>query len=166
MSPGRAQSNALLRTWCAEVTGSVLSLGSSSDSDGAGGRYRDYFPKADRYVTSEPEADSRCDLILDARQMPEIRDATVDAIFCSGVLEHIDDCHAAVSECRRVLRPGGLFLVGVPFAQPLHRMPQDFWRFTESGVRVLLRRFTIEEIVPIGEDPKAPTAYWARAKKP
>jgi ubiquinone/menaquinone biosynthesis C-methylase UbiE len=81
------------------------------------------------------------------------------------VLEHVDDCHAAVRECWRILKAGGTFLVGVPFAQPLHRAPQDFWRFTEFGIRFLLRAFAIEEIRAIGTDPQAPSAYWVRARK-
>src|SRR5690242_2949208 len=97
MSPGREQSNALLRVWGRDVTGTVLSLGSSSDSDGAGARYASYFPKASRYLTSEPTIDPRCDLVLDARHMPTVATGSIDAIFCSGVLEHVDDCHAAVA---------------------------------------------------------------------
>jgi SAM-dependent methyltransferase len=165
VSPGRAQSNAILRAWCAHITGRVLSIGSSSDQDGDGHRYREYFVRADRYDTSEPTPGQKCDLVLDARSMPSMADASVDAVLCNGVLEHVDDCHAAVRECWRILKAGGTFLLGVPFAQPLHRAPQDFWRFTEHGVRYLLRAFVIEDLVPIGDDPKAPSAYLVRARK-
>ncbi len=163
MSPSRAQSNALLRDWCASVTGTVLSVGSSSDQDGGGSRYRDYFMAADRYVTSEPEP-GKCDLVLDVRAMPSMADESVDAVFCSGVLEHVDDCHAAVRECWRILKAGGAFLLGLPCQQPIHRAPQDFWRFTEYGIRWMLRAFTIRDLVAIG-DPAYPTAYWTRAVK-
>ncbi len=163
MSPGRAESNAILRDWCAGITGRVLSIGSSSDDDGSGTPYRDYFKSASWYVTSEPTPGT-CDLVLDIREM-WLDGCSYDAIFCSGVLEHVDDCHAAVRECWRVLKTGGAFLVGVPFAQPLHRAPQDFWRFTEYGVRFLLRAFQIDDLRAIGSDPKAPSAYWVRARK-
>jgi SAM-dependent methyltransferase len=164
MSPGRAESNTVLREWCRDITGTVLSIGSSSDSDGDGGTYRRYFANADRYLTSEAQPDPRCDVTLDVRSMPAVSDGTMDAVFCSGVLEHVDDCHAAVAECWRVLKSGGRFMVGVPFNQHLHRAPQDFWRFTEFGVRHLLRAFTIRDLQAIG-DPKHPAAYWAWAVK-
>lgn len=164
MSPGRAESNAILRDWCSQVRGVVLSIGSSTDGDGAGGTYRQYFTKATQYLTSEPGPG--CDVQLDVRSMPSVNDGTYDAIFCSGVLEHVDDCVGAVAECWRVLKPGGVFLLGVPFAQPLHRAPQDFWRFTEYGVRYLLRMFSVQDIRAIGSDEKAPSAYWVRAVKP
>lgn len=164
MSPARAASNALLRRWCAPIEGRVLSLGSSSDQDGAGSTYRQYFSHAAAYVTSELAPHPHCDLVLDARALT-LADGSFDAVFCSGVLEHVDDCHAAVAEIRRVLVPGGVALIGVPFQQAIHRAPQDFWRFTEYGVRWLLRACASVEIVPIGDDPKFPWSYWVRAVK-
>lgn len=165
MSPERAASNRLLARWASTITGDVLSIGSAKDSDGAGKTYRAYFSAARSYVTSEPTPNVWCDLVLDVRSMPHISDAQFDAVFCSGVLEHVDDCHGAVRECLRVLRPNGVLLVGVPFNQKLHRAPQDFWRFTEYGVRYLLRACEIDDLVAIG-DPVYPATYWVRARKP
>jgi len=163
MSKARTLSDAVLLKWSAAVRGDILSIGSADDRDGRGRRYRDYFPHARSYTTSEVTPGA--DLVLDVRSMPSIADGAYDAIFCSGVLEHVDDCHAAVAECYRVLRPGGLFLVRVPFNQRLHRVPQDFWRFTPYGLQYLLRAFTIEAIEAIGDDPKHPWTYWVRARK-
>lgn len=163
MSKARTRSDAIVRRWTGALTGDVLSIGSGDDRDGGGRRYRDYFPQARSYTTSEVTPGA--DLMLDARAMPSVADASYDVLFCSGVLEHVDDCHAAVAECYRVLRPGGVFLVGVPFNQRLHRVPQDFWRFTEYGLRYLLRAFTIDALEAIGDDPKHPWTYWVRAHK-
>jgi SAM-dependent methyltransferase len=158
-------SDALLAKWCPGINGDVLSIGSQDDRDGRGRRYRDYFRSARSYTTSEVAPRPDCDLVLDVRAMPEIADASYDCVFCSGVLEHVDDCHAAVAEIHRILRPGGLFLVGVPFGQRLHCAPMDFWRFTGYGLKYLLRAFAVEEIVPFGDDPKFAWTYWARARK-
>lgn len=165
MSQARTQSDVVLAKWAPTVTGDVLSIGSASDRDGAGKLYRAYFAKARSYTTSECVPTPGCDLVLDVRAMPSVADASYDCVFCSGVLEHVDDCHAAVRECYRVLKPGGLFLVGVPFQQRIHRAPQDFWRFTAYGVQYLLRAFTIEAIEAIGDDKKFPWTYWVYARK-
>lgn len=164
MSPGRAQSNEVLKRWCPEITGHVLSIGSSTDSDGNGKKYREYFTNAKSYTTSEVGPHPDCDLVLDVRHMPEIPSRHYHAVFCSGVLEHVDDCHSAVAECWRVLEVDGWFLVGVPFNQPIHRAPQDFWRFTEHGVDWMLRAFAIDAVEKIG-DPDHPSAYWVKARK-
>jgi SAM-dependent methyltransferase len=49
----------------------------------------------------------------DARALP-FRSSSFDAIVCMSVLEHIHDLDAAASEFLRVLRPGGVAIVGVP----------------------------------------------------
>ena len=157
----RKASNVLLREWCAAVTGDVLSVGSSQDGDKEGRSYRDYFTNAVSYRTSDvaPGADA----VIDVRATG-LPDACYDAVFCCGVLEHVDDCHAAVRELFRILKPGGWLLVGVPFMQGIHRAPMDFWRFTEFGLRWLLKAFQEIDVRAIG-DVKAPLCYWARARK-
>lgn len=162
ISPERKQSNAILKAWCADVTGDVLSIGSGGDIDKQGRHYRDYFTKASKYVTSDVVPG--CDLVVDVRDMREIPSASFDAVFCSGVLEHVDDCHKAVREIWRVLKADGLLLVGVPFKQPNHRAPNDFWRFTGDGLRYLLWSFRVLDLKPVG-DPAFPFAYWAKAQK-
>jgi hypothetical protein len=53
------------------------------------------------------------DLQLDLRKIA-LPDASVDAVYASHVLEHIDDDHAAIAEIRRILTPGGFAVLPVP----------------------------------------------------
>lgn len=165
MSLARLESNRWLAGQCATITGKVLSIGSGTDVDAQGRHYRDYFPLASHYVTSD--VTPGCDLILDARSVPEISDGAYDCIFCSGVLEHVDDYQAALAEITRILRPGGVLLLGLPFRQALHGAPQDYWRFTEYGIRHLLREsYEIEELVEIDLTVQDfPVTYWVRARR-
>src|SRR5690606_33616992 len=58
-------------------------------------------------------------------------DGSFDSVLCSAVLEHLNEPGAALSECLRVLRPGGYAVYTVPFIWHLHEEPQDFFRFTK-----------------------------------
>jgi SAM-dependent methyltransferase len=164
----RRASNRWLRSHCRDIEGRVLSIGSGDDRDGEGSFYRSYFSRASSYQTSEVSGGTSCDLVIDVRSMPEIPDESYDAIFCSGVLEHTDDFQGGLREITRIVRRGGILLLGLPFRQPIHMAPQDFWRFTEHGIRHLLATsFEVLELAAI--DPhwrrEFPTAYWVKARR-
>jgi SAM-dependent methyltransferase len=88
----------------------------------------------------------------DAQDMSAIASAQYDALLASELLEHLPCPEAALSEFARVMRPGGVLILTVPFLSRLHEEPHDYFRYTEHGLRLLLRRhgFLVGEIVPIG----------------
>jgi SAM-dependent methyltransferase len=96
--------------------GRVLEIGA-----GVGANF-DYLPPGTRLVAVEPNeamharlARRACEQHIDlelvgapAEALP-IPDASVDTVICSLVLCTVEDPAAAISEIRRVLRPGGTF---------------------------------------------------------
>ena len=54
----------------------------------------------------------RC-AVSDVRTLP-FADASFDAIYSMGTIEHFDETEQAVSEMLRVLKPGGRAIIGVP----------------------------------------------------
>lgn len=145
----------------------MLSIGSGRDDDGEGSQYRLYFVNASNYMTSEVAPGIGTDLVLDVRAMPEIKSSAFDCVFCSGVLEHVDDFRRALSEIARILKVGGTLLLGLPFRQAIHMPPDDYWRFTEFGIRHLLRpSFQIIELTAIDDSvADFPASYWVEARK-
>jgi SAM-dependent methyltransferase len=92
------------------------------------------------------------------------QDASFDLIFFNHVLEHIPDDDRALAEARRILKPGGLLILGVPnegaffwqlayALQPSVRRASDHINFytarsiSEKCTRAGLR---IREVHPIG----------------
>lgn len=51
--------------------------------------------------------------VSDVRAIP-FRDASFDAIYSMGTIEHFDETQAAIGEMARVLKPGGRAIIGVP----------------------------------------------------
>jgi SAM-dependent methyltransferase len=61
--------------------------------------------------------------VADLRALP-FRDASFDAVYSMGTIEHFDETERAVEEIARVLKPGGRAIIGVPnrydpFLRPL-----------------------------------------------
>ena len=79
------------------------------------------------------------DVVADAHNMP-YADASVQAIYCEAVIEHLYAPHEAVAEMYRILKPGGLVFAGTPFLQPYHGYPHHYQNFTLQGHENLFRR--------------------------
>lgn len=167
LSRARRESNRWLKERAAAVSGRTLSIGSGADEDGEGGKYRDYFKNCSSYTTSEVAAKFNCDMVLDVRNMRQIPDDSFDCVFCSGVLEHVDDYQSGLGEMTRILKRGGILFLGLPFRQAIHGAPNDYWRFTEHGIKFLLSKdYEIVEIKPVDcSVKKFPAGYWIKAKK-
>jgi SAM-dependent methyltransferase len=111
---------------------------------GAGdGYYRDLFPNS---VTVDADADRKPDIVADAHHLP-FADETFDVVICTEVLEHLHTPEQAMSEFRRVLKPGGRLLLTTRFIFPLHDVPGDYYRYTKYGLRYLLREWKIEKLM-------------------
>ena len=78
-------------------------------------------------------------LVADVQRLP-VRDGAVDLIFATGLLEHVEDEKAVLAEMSRVLRPGGLAHVELPFLQQYHEDPIDCRRLTVDGLRREMKR--------------------------
>src|SRR4051812_40811865 len=119
--------------------GSLLELGAGSVSFSR-------HVTATRVVSLDIQESTNPGVVGDAHRLP-FRPASFDSVLASQVLEHLYRPDDAVVELARVLRPGGSLLVSVPFLYPLHSVPNDYWRFTEWGLRRLLARdFSIVEL--------------------
>lgn len=83
------------------------------------------------------------DIVAASERIP-LRDATVDAVICSAVLEHVKRPWLAAREITRILKPGGDLYVAVPFLQPLHGYPNHFFNMTAAGLASLFEDFDVE----------------------
>lgn len=97
-------------------------------------------PRASDYVGLDVTDGPNVDVVASAEAMP-FPDHSFDLAFSMAVYEHIPDVTAAIAEAHRVLRPGGLCLMGIPYIWPIHGEPYDFWRWTQHGVAQAFRAF-------------------------
>lgn len=86
------------------------------------------YPETGRYMYK-----ARPDIFGDASQLP-ISDASVDVVTMLDVVEHLFCPQEAFEEVARVLKPGGVVLVSIPFLYPIHDAPHDFQRYTAHGL--------------------------------
>ncbi|MEM7252405.1 MAG: class I SAM-dependent methyltransferase [Pseudomonadota bacterium] len=99
------------------------------------------LPSNPRFVRVDIEDGPGVDLVADAHDLHAVEENSVDCIFCVSVLEHVFDPSKVVSEMYRILKPGGLVYVNVPFLFPFHADPDDYRRYTVNGIKLLMSEF-------------------------
>jgi glycosyltransferase involved in cell wall biosynthesis len=84
------------------------------------------------------------DIVSDATQLP-FKDNTLDGAVSESLFEHVPDAHLIAREMTRVVRPGGYVYVSAPFIHPYHTSPDDFNRWTLSGLKHMFKDMEIVE---------------------
>lgn len=98
------------------------------------------FFQHQQYVTVDLFA--RADVRCTASELP-FGNSTFDLILCTEVLEHVPDPDETLREVRRALTPTGFFVLTTPLTWGVHEA-FDFHRWTEMGLRQLLRQHGME----------------------
>jgi len=99
------------------------------------GCVRDLFSD---YLGYDMQPGPNVDVVGSAHDIPRA-DNTFDTVLCLEMLEHDSAFWESIPEMKRVLKPGGTLIIttrGIGF--PHHDYPQDFWRFTEASLKLLL----------------------------
>lgn len=84
------------------------------------------------------------DEIFKASTLP---DNTFDVILSTQVYEHLYDPMLATKTMVRILKPGGILVATGPHLCPYHKAPDDYFRYTKSGIASILKRSGLTPIV-------------------
>lgn len=126
---------------CAELrgcAGNVLDIGAANRWLGnlllPGAAYiaLDYPATATQLYGTRPH------VFADACKLP-FQDGSIAAVACYEVLEHVRDPESVIAEIARVLVPGGIVELSMPFMYPVHDAPHDYQRWTRHGLLRSLR---------------------------
>lgn len=78
------------------------------------------------------------DQVADIHELPAEWDGRFSGVLCSEVLEHVARPWLALPKLRQVIRPGGWIVITTLFAFPEHGFPDDYYRYSQSGLKLLL----------------------------
>ena len=89
----------------------------------------------DTYIGVDLPENSAADFCFDQDGKTSLPDGVADAVLSTQVLEHVKNPVAYLSECRRLLKPGGLLILSTHGYWMYHGHPHDYWRWTSEGLR-------------------------------
>lgn len=97
--------------------------------------YRGFFPAGVDYVGADLPGNPAATVGIAVDGTVAAPDASFDVVLSTQVLEHVDDPTVYLSECFRVLRPGGILVLSTHGMMIYHPDPVDLWRWTCEGLR-------------------------------
>jgi SAM-dependent methyltransferase len=116
----------------------VLDVGSRAIGTASASHRSTILANGWNYLGIDLEAGENVDLVVaDGYDWKEIVDDRYDVVLCSQVLEHARYPWRLMQEIARVLRPRGLVLMIAPSAGPVHRYPEDCFRYFPDGLPAL-----------------------------
>jgi SAM-dependent methyltransferase len=92
----------------------------------------------------------RPDLVADVTALP-LANASIDRIASNSLFEHVAYPHRIIQESFRVLRPGGVMVVVMPFVWKRHGYPHDYVRLTPQFFERVCRETGFADVV-VDED--------------
>jgi len=127
----------------------VLDLGGRRRFHKGLGSFREMFAGVHYYCLDILPA-SDLDVVGNLLQLPFAAEMA-DGVICNSVLEHVYEPQLAVKEIYRVLKPGGVAFLYVPFLYPYHggRGEPDCYRFTRDGLLYMFRDFSEMRLQPV-----------------
>lgn len=125
------------------VDGPVLEVGSK-----AYGAFTTDFRKTypGEYCGVDLAGGEGVDVVADlSRTLGPLKAGHYSLVICCSVLEHVDQPWAMADNLTRLLRPGGRIYISVPWTWRYHAYPDDYWRFSWSGIKALFPSITWEQ---------------------
>lgn len=75
---------------------------------------------------------------FDITNIPTNYKNSFDIVIAEQVFEHVRNPWIGVKNVFKILKPGGYFLITTPFLLKIHGAPEDYWRWTPTGLSILL----------------------------
>jgi len=91
------------------------------------------------------------DQVADIHALPAEWSGRFSGVLCSEVLEHVARPWVALPKLHDVLQPGGWIVVTTLTSFPIHGFPDDFYRYTTSGLRLLMQDAGFFDVETVNE---------------
>lgn len=130
---------AYLKHWVPSTDGPVLEVGSKEY--GSTASFRDFYSGAE-YVGLDMAEGAGVDLVTDlTKTIGPLKERHFALGICCSVLEHVAKPWLFAANLTRVIRPGGVLYMSVPWVWRYHAYPDDYFRFSHRGVISLFEEF-------------------------
>lgn len=133
-----------------KISGPIIEIGSKQHNAddmqmGQTFQFRPHF-SGQEYVGLDLEAGPGVDVVADlCGDVSMLGGKTFGLCICLSVLEHVRQPWIAAETITKLVRAGGWLFLSVPWIWRYHPYPDDYFRFSMNGLRVLFPAFDFAE---------------------
>ncbi len=99
----------------------------------------------DRVTTSDVldinTGNKQANIYGDLQNIPNIPSDSYDCLILTQTILMIPDYEAAIRECKRILKPGGVMLVTLSTLSPVWNIKYHMWRFTGASANYIFGKY-------------------------
>jgi SAM-dependent methyltransferase len=108
--------------------------------------YQELFKPLDlHYIGADIALNPVADVIIDTvTGSVQLEDGSIDVVLSTQVLEHVESPSSYLAEAFRVCRKEGLLILTTHGYWIYHPTPQDYWRWTSSGLTKVVEQAGFE----------------------
>jgi SAM-dependent methyltransferase len=88
----------------------------------------------------------KAEIIADLNKPLPIESEVADVVISLSTLEHLCEPQVMLGESFRILKPGGVILLQVPWQWWIHEAPYDYYRYSPYGLKYLFQKTGFENI--------------------
>jgi len=103
-------------------------------------------PSVTQYIGVDLKENKKADFYIDFDSKTSLDSESVDLILSTYVLEHVDNPVGYLSEANRLLKKGGNIILSTHGVWLYHPTPNDYWRWTSTGLRKIIEEEGFEII--------------------
>lgn len=111
--------------------------------------YFSFFKGTKKYIGVNLTPNEDVDCITSAENLP-FASESFDIVISTQMLEHVKDPAKVLKEIYRVLKKEGVVFLSTHGIWEKHGSPNDYWRWTDDGLKILFNDFQNIEVMGCG----------------
>lgn len=108
--------------------------------------YLEFVDKSSQYIGVDIDSENENVDIVSSVYDIDLPSDMADYVVSFQVMEHLEEPSLMLNEAYRILKPNGELYLTFPMSEELHEEPYDFFRYTEHGIRHLLKKAGFNDI--------------------